>query len=73
MTLYRENMWTVPLSEEHARYLEFPLKEIEEISARFSPLLNSFKYSPVKVEKILIIEPLSEAVATNVPSLLIEI
>ena len=50
-------MCIVPLSDEHARYLELPLKHIEDISAFSLPLLNSFKYSPFIVEKIRIIVP----------------
>ena len=69
-------MCIVPLSDEHAKYFELLLKQIEHISAFSLPLLNSFKYSPFIVEKILIIVPLitknntlSDAVAIRFPSL----
>ena len=57
----------VPLSEEQAIQLEFLSKDREKISALSEPLLTSYIASPVSVENILMIVPLSLAEASKDP------
>lgn len=63
-------MCIVPLSDEHAMYFETGSKAKQNISAVSVPLLNSYNKFYVSVSNILISVPLSDAVASRLPSVL---
>ena len=62
-----QNMWTVPLSLEHAMKAPVGSKAMENIMAYSLPLRSSWSASPVLVLNILITVPFYDAVANLFP------
>jgi hypothetical protein len=62
-------MWTVSVAEETQSKVEAVLKDMLNIRDGMDPLRNWYSFLPSGTEKTRMIVPLSEAVASRVPSL----
>lgn len=65
----KRNMWTVSVVEDTHNNVELRLNDMLYIVDGYVPLRNWYNLSPRGTEKTRIIVPVSEAVASSVPSL----